>query len=300
MANTINTLGGLSLTAIAEATLPVLQKKVAPFTFFSTDFSSEVSSVGAAVATRIPTAMSASAYDATTGYASSAGTTTAVTTTLNSHIFKTVAFPPVEIGNAGLEKLTSVFIEPAVNSIVNGVYEQLYTLVKAANYPVTAYSASGASFAFANLIAGEKVLDISGSHAPQAAILNPNLWYPLVAELKANSVIGDSSLIRDGVMGSLNGRPTVMDAYLPTNSEALAGFVAGKDAIAIASRLPAGADAPGVESQVVTDPVSGFSVLLMRYYVPHLGQYHLTATTIFGVVKGNGSSLVRFLDTSNV
>lgn len=295
MANTINTLNGLSLTAIAEETLPVLQKKAAILSAFTTDFSPAPAEAFSAIATRIPTAMTASIYDASSGYAAVAGSTTAVTVTLDQHVYRTVGFTPVEIGNVGMSKLQTTFITPAVNSVVNAMLGSLWSIVTVANYPFSSFNASGSSFTFADVLAGCKNLDNSGSLTPRSAILNVNLYHPLLNELKANYLIGDTSLVRDGQIGSLAGVNVYMDQQMPYASPGLGGIVAGKDAIAIAARLPYTAGAPGVETEVVTDPNSGLSIQLQKYYVPHLGQWHLTATAIYGVQVAQKASLNRFV-----
>jgi hypothetical protein len=297
MANTINTNNGLSLTVIAQEALPFLNPIAAKLDLFSTDFSGEVGAVGAAVATRIVTPMTASSYDATTGYASVAGTTTAVTTTLNNHTYRTVAFTPVEMATIGIDKLTQTYIAPAIAAVGNEVVKQLYTLATATNYPVASYSGSAGGFNYAAILSGSQVLDLSGSNAPRATVLNPRLYMPVVSELKQNYVIGDSTVIRNGELGLLDNSWTVKDSLLPSNGQGLAGFVAGKDAFAIATRVPP-APGPGVEVENIVGP-GGLTLQVQRYYVNHLGQYHITVGLIWGVAKGNGSSLVRFIDSGN-
>src|ERR1044071_7412955 len=279
MANTINTNGGLSLTVIAQEALPFLNPIAAKLAYFSTDFSSEVAQVGAAVSTRIVTAMTSSQYDATTGYAGVAGTATAVTCTLNQHYIRPVYFSPVEVATIGLDKLMSTYVGPAIAAVGNDVMKQVYQLATIGNYAVAAVSSSGANFNYNCVLSGSKVLDLSGSNAPRATVLTPRLYSGIVSELKQNYVIGDSTVIRNGELGLLDNSMTVKDALLPSLGQGLAGFIAGKDAIAIATRVPPAPPA-SIESVLVEGP-GGLTLQLQRFYSPHLGQWAIVPEIIF-------------------
>lgn len=297
MANTINTNGGLSLTVIAQDALPFLNPIAAKLDYFTTNFSDEVGQVGAAVSTRIVTRMTSSIYDSSTGYAAVAGTATAVTTNLNQHYFRTIAFTPVEMATIGLDKLTATYVGPAVAAVGNELMKQVYSLVTIANFGQSAYSGSAGGFTYESILTGSQTLDLSGSNAPRATILNPYLYQPIVSQLKQNYVIGDSTVIRNGELGLLDNSMTVKDALLPTNGQGLAGFIAGKDALTIATRIPP-APGPGVEVEYMAGP-GGLTFQVQRYYVQHLGQYHITVGVIGGWSLGNGSSLVRFQDSGH-
>lgn len=296
MAN-LNELAGLSLTVIAAETLPVLQKKVAMFDLFSTDFSPEVQAQGSAIVTRIPSAQTAAAYSRTTGYTPLEASSSAVTVNLNKHYHYTVGFDDSEIGNVGLTKLINTFIEPGVNAIVNQVQSDVFALITAGNYPVSTFSASYTGFGFTGLTGAASVLDKSGSNAPRSAILNVPLFYDVLDDIKANYIIGDTSAIRAGEIGSLAGIKVAMSPSVGAGV-GLAGFVAGKDAIAIAGRLPSAGvqDGAGVQVANVTAG-GGFSIQLRQWYSPDRGMWMLSAVGIYGVSKANGSSLVRIITT---
>lgn len=295
MAN-LNELAGLSLTAIAAEALPVLQKKVPMLSLFSTDFSSDVAQVGSAVSTRIPTANTAAAYARASGYTPLEASSSAVTVTLNKHYHYTIGYDDSEVGNVGLAKLNATFIEPAIYSIVNQVQADLFALITAGNIPVVVYSASYANFGFGGLVGGLKALDISGSHSPRAAILNVNTYYDLLDDIKANYVIGDTQPIRAGVIGNIAGASVAMAPTIGAGV-GLAGIVAGKDAFAIAARVPSLTNVGSVQVQNVTDPDSGFTVQLRQWYSPDRGMHMVSAIAIYGVSLGNGKSAGRILTT---
>jgi hypothetical protein len=288
-----NTLDGLSLTVIAQEALPVLQAKLAPLTLYTTDFSNEVAQVGSAVSTRVVTAQTAADYARSSGYAVQNTTSSAFTVTLNKHKHFTVGWDDSEVGNIGLPKLMSTFIQPAVNAICNAVQSDMLGLITTA-YP-SYYSASYGSFGFAGLTSGAKVLDNSGSTAPRAAMLGTNVFYDVLDDIKGIYSVGADAL-RQGKVGELAGMSVVPVPTSTFGGTGLAGFVGGKDALLIAARLP-GAPTGNVEVETVTDPNSGFSVQLRKWYSLDDGMWKISAVAIYGVLRGNTSSGVRIITT---
>jgi hypothetical protein len=288
-----NSLNGLNLTVIAAEALPVLKAKLAPIALFTTDFSEEVAMKGSAISTRIASVMTAQDYDKSTGYNPQNATSSAVTVTLNKHKHYTVGFDDAEVGNASLPVLQNTFIAPAINAICAAVQSDLLALMTTA-FPAV-YSASYASFGFAGVTTAAKVLDNSGSNAPRAALLGTNLYYDVLDDIKGLYTVGADAL-RAGNVGMLG---NVATALVPTSTFAgtgLAGFVGGKDALCIAARLP-GVPSGNIEVANVTDPDSGFTVQLRKWYSPDEGQWKLSAVAIYGVIRGNTSSGVRVITT---
>ena len=78
---------------------------------------------------------------------------------------------------------------------------------------------------------------------------------------------------------------------LPANSENLAGFACGADAIAVATALPL-TEIPGFDVAVGTDSDTGLSVQIIMGQ-EQSGYYNITATLLFGASVGNAGSLVR-------
>jgi hypothetical protein len=293
-----NLLNGLSLTVIAQEALPVLQAKLAPLGLFTTDFSSEVATVGSAVSTRIATAMTAQDYSRATGYVANTVSSSAITVTLNKHKYFVAGFDDSEVGNIGLSKLEQTFIQPMANAIGNAMQNDLLALITTA-YP-QAYSASYASFGFAGITAVAKVLDNSGSNAPRGVLLGTNVFYDVLDDIKGVYSVGADAL-RKGTVGELAGMqvaqvPSAIFGGLASSQAAgLAGFMAGQDALVIAARLP-GIPSGNVETANLTLP-NGFTVQLRKWYSPDEGMWKLGAVAIYGVSRGNVSSGVRILTT---
>lgn len=288
-----NSLGGVNLTVIAQEILPVLQARLAPIGLYTTDFSSEVATLGSAVSTRVATAMTAIDYSRANGYAAQNSTSSVYTVTLDKHKHFTIGWDDSEVGNASLPVLQRTFIQPAVNAICNAVQSDMLALITTA-YP-SCYSASYGSFGFAGITTCAKVLDNSGSNAPRAALLGTNLFYDVLDDIKGLYTVGAEAL-RQGQVGTLG---NVATALVPTSTfggTGLAGFCGGKDALLIASRLP-GVPSGNIQVETVTDPVSGFSVQLRQWYSADQGMWKVTAVAIYGVLRGNTSSGVRIITT---
>ena len=117
-----------------------------------------------------------------------------------------------------------------------------------------------------------------------------------VADLRAdttivgNNVLG-ASIIRDGDLGTIAGARVYQFANLATNSENLAGWVAGPDAIAFASALPE-TEIPGWEVANAVDADTGLGVQVIMGQ-EQSGYMNVTATLLAGAAVGRASSLVR-------
>jgi hypothetical protein len=290
MANTLPT-----LTLIAQKAMPVLTASVPFLSSFATDFSDEVVSQGTAIATRIPAAMTPTAYSNVTGYVGQDVSPTSVTVTLSGHYYNQVSFTDAEVANLGLDRLVNTFVNPMIKGLVKKVGDDIFALVTSGNYSSVAYT--GTTYTFPNIVGNSlATLSTAGVNESKGIVLNGNGYYGLLNDVKASSTIGDETLIRDGFIGNLGGVSVALAPGLPSTSN-LFGFACGKSAIAIAARVPnlAGVSSNLVETENITDPSSGFTVQLRRWYSPDRGLWQIAAIAIYGVAKGNGSALTRLV-----
>ena len=300
MATSFNTNNGLSLTVVAEKALPFLQPIVAPFGQFSTDFSPEVQQVGAGIYVRYASARSASVWGTTNGYlGAAASTATSNTITLAGPYYDTVELSPLEVATIGEDKLVNTYVGPLVQGVANECAKKTYGLVTAANFPVAAFSASNAGFGYNAILSGSVVLNKSGSQTPRTTVLNTVLHPALVADLKQSYyIIPTPAVISDNRVGKIVNSETYIDTLLTSNTEGLAGFMCGGEALAMASRVPVELNQAGVEYAYVVGP-GGFTIQLQRYAVNYMGTIAYTAAVLFGASKGLPGALVRFVDASN-
>lgn len=292
MANTFNSLNGVSLAVIVQESLPVLQKNLPSFAAFTTNYGDYASPVGASVTTRIPTAITAVDFSTSDGFKATPVSSSAVTVTLSSYKHATAKFTDTSIQNGGIEVLANTFIRPLVYAVYNAIHDDAMALVTNANYGAPAYS--GSTFTFSDYSKGIKHLKQSGSMGQYNVVLNSDAFYTLCNDIKSNYVIGDASVIRQGVIGSLAGATVYEDPALPTNSETLAGFACTPAGICIATRF---AEIPtNFAGEIETVQLPGMPpIQLRKWYSADEGGYKLSANCIYGVSKGHAASLKRYV-----
>ena len=299
MASTIN-LGnnaGIALTVISQESLPVLQKILPVFSAFTADFSADAAPIASVVTTRIPTAQSASIFDSGTGYTATGVSSSAVSITLGKHYHRTVGFSDVELQQGGLPLLMRVFVQPSIYSVCNEFQTDIFAQATIANFGSASYS--GSTFVYDNYARGVKDLKKAGAMGDQNVLLNSDYFQNLASDIKNNYVIGDNTVVRDGVIGKLGGAKVWEVPALPSLSQGLVGFACVPSSIAIAARLPQVPQnlAYGEIANVV-EPMSKFPLQFRTWYSMDKGATLYTVTVITGVQLGQTSGLKRYTDST--
>ncbi len=291
MANTLP-----SLVLLSDLALPELKKKAPLIAAFATNLSSEVADKGTGIVTRYVNPVSASIWSGS--FAPTDFTANSVTVTLGEPIFRSVGYSPNQIASYTPEFLTKTIVAPMVADVLAELENQIYSLFSAANFPITAYSASSAGFGFNAVQSGSKVLDISGSRSGNVALLNTEFDYALQGNLQ--NTYGVSAPIINGQWetGYPCGKVKVFPAYgLQKVDAGLAGVVCSPDAVAIATRIPSALD--NVEQVIITDTDTGLSVALERWSDPTLGKLIYAVKCSVGVAKGRPGMVARLIDSAN-
>src|SRR6266567_6644999 len=104
-----NLLNGIALTAVAEESLPVLQKILPPFESFNTDFSSETAAAFTGITTRYPFAVTSSVYTRAAGYTTQDVQSSASLMTLGDVLHSVSAFTDYEVSTISLPRLVNTF-----------------------------------------------------------------------------------------------------------------------------------------------------------------------------------------------
>jgi hypothetical protein len=288
-----NTLGGLSLAAIAQETLLTLQAQLPTLNAFTTDFSGEVATPMSSISTRVANTVTAS--DATSGYTASDVTSTAKTITLDNHVHVTHKFSDAEIADNGFNLLKRTFIDPAAYGVVNKMVDDLLALVTSSNFSGGSVIASSAFAANDTVDLAKELTDANAPRQERVLMLGPAYYAALAKDdaIQASYAWGSSDVIRNNDIKTVHGMEVFEYSDIPANSEDLEGFAAHKSALLIGARVP---DAPSdfagsIEN--VTDPDSGFTLQLREWYEPKDGARYLTATAMYGVVVGNAAALHR-------
>jgi hypothetical protein len=200
-------------------------------------------------------------------------------------------FTPSNLKDYGADFFVNNFVQTASIGLAQKVMDVINAQVTAANYSVS--STSGADLAYSELVGVQKTLDDAKAPSPRYAVLNSTYISDLRKDttIVGNNVLG-ANIIRDGDLGVIAGARIYQFANLSANSENLAGWVAGPDAIAFASALPDSMDIPGFEVSNATDAGTGLGVQVL-VGMEQSGFLNVTATLMFGAAVGRATSLVR-------
>ncbi len=129
-------------------------------------------------------------------------------------------------------------------------------------------------------------------------VLKPSYFTRLTLDkaIQAQYAYGGSEVIRYRQIPAVSGFAPVMEySGLPDNSQNLVGVVLNKQAAIVASRVPATPDSFNGEITNVSDPDSGFTMQLRKWYSPDAGKYFMSIGALWGASVGNGAAAVRIV-----
>jgi hypothetical protein len=277
-------------SVLSAGVLSSLQNKLPVLSGISSVFSARPGSTGMAIQVPLIGTSTASAFS-TGGYLTQDDATiTAATVSLTQYKISS-RFTPSNLKDYGADFFVNNFVQTASIGLAQKVMDVINAQVTAANYSVS--STTGADLAYSELVGVQKTLDDAKAPSPRYAVLNSTY----VADLRkdttivGNNVLG-ANIIRDGDLGIIAGARIYQFANLSANSENLAGWVAGPDAIAFASALPDSEGIPGFEVSNAVDAGTGLGVQVL-VGMEQSGFLNVTATLMLGAAVGRASSLVR-------
>ena len=286
MANSISA----APSVLAAGVLSALQNKLPVLSGISSIFSARPGSTGMAIQVPLIGTSTATAFS-TGGYLTQDDATiTSATVSLTQYKISS-RFTPSNLKDYGADFFVNNFVQTASIGLAQKVMDVINAQVTAANYSVS--STSGVDLAYSELVGVQKTLDDAKAPSPRYAVLNSTYISDLRKDttIVGNNVLG-ANIIRDGDLGVIAGARIYQFANLSANSENLAGWVAGPDAIAFASALPDSMDIPGFEVSNATDAGTGLGVQVL-VGMEQSGFLNVTATLMFGAAVGRATSLVR-------
>ena len=284
-----NTLNGVFLAQIAQQSLPALQSMFAPLAGITTDFSTDIASAGASVTTRF--AVRPSLTDVTSsGYASSAASTTARTVNLDKHQAVVLEFTDLEILQSSIN-FQQLFLEPMLQVLGAKVFGDIWDLVTESNF-ANYYTSTAANFDRSDLIdiGGTLTDTLKAPKQGRALIANPAFYGALLKTLNSAEIPGITADKAEGVVP----RVTAFDIYetdlADANSENLGAFAAHRSALIMAARRvnPEAAMMDSIEIAEVVVPGLGLPLTFRRWYDRNAGTTKIAVTVIYGVAKGTG------------
>jgi len=290
-----NTLGSVSNgKVIAQRALELLVENYNWISSGVTDFSDASAKKGDSITTHIVSIQSASDYSATTGYAPADVTQTDVTVTLNQFKHTTYAINDDERTSSNIN-LINRFAEQAAHALGKAMVDSVLALVTThytSTLSVTADAATFRSIVSAGLTLDTNKVPMGG----RFAVLSPGNYASLLndSNIVANAQ-RSGDVVASGQIGTVAGIEVFGYNSLPSGTSK--GFVAQREALVVASRLPAlpeGVTLPG-SIDVVSEPKSGLSLQVAEHYNFRLGSHERSYRILYGVGRGQTSSLVRLV-----
>lgn len=285
MANSISA----APAVLSEGVLSTLKNKLPVLSGISTVFSARPGSSGMAIQVPLIGTSTATAFS-TGGYLTQDDATITSSTVSLTQYKISSRFTPSNLKEYGAQFFVNNFVQTASIGLAQKVMDVINAQVTAANYSVS--STTGADLAYSELVNVQKTLDDAKAPSPRYAVLNSTYISDLRKDttIVGNNVLG-ARIVSDGDLGVIAGARIYQFANLANNSENLAGWVAGPDAIAFASALP-DTEIPGWEVSNAVDPETGLGVQVIMGQ-EQSGYMNVTATLMFGAAVGRATSLVR-------
>jgi len=277
-------------SVLSAGVLSALQNKLPVLSGISSVFSARPGSTGMSITVPLIGTSTATAFGSGGYLTQDDATVTQAVVSLTQYKISS-RFTPSNLKEYGADFFVNNFVQTASIGLSQKVMDVINTQVTNANYSVS--STPGGELSYLELCAVQKTLDDAKAPSPRYAVLNSAYISGLRQDttIVGNNVLG-ASIIRDGDLGIIAGARIYQFANLATNSENLAGWVAGPDAIAFASALPDSMDIPGFEVSNAVDAGTGLGVQVL-VGMEQSGFLNVTATLMFGAAVGRATSLVR-------
>jgi len=276
---------------IAQSVINSLKGKLPSLKFFSSVFNTLEGQAGKVVAVPLIGTSTATEFGAS-GYLTGDDATLAISNVTLKHFKVSSRFAPLDVKSYGAQYLVNAFTPTASNAIAEACMAQISALITNANY--SSNSVPGAALSYAEVITAKGALDTAKASEVRALVVNPTYANNLLtdAQIAAAYALG-ANVIQSGQIGQVGGMSVFQWSSLPTNSENLAGFACGSDAIAVASGLPM-CEIPGFEVANAFDEDTGLGVQILMGQ-ENSGYFNITATVLFGASVGRATSLTRLL-----
>jgi len=276
---------------LAVGVIKALSNRLPMLSGFSTVFTTSVQNGGAVIQVPLIGTSVATEFGAS-GYLSGDDASVSSSSVTLKHFKVSSRFSPLDIRQYGVAFFATNFVETAAIALSQVCMDEVNDLITNANY--SSNTVTGAALSYAEVVTAQKTLDDAKATDKRALVVNNTYLSNLRsdASIIAAFQLG-ANVISSGSIGSIAGAQVYQFSNLATNSENLAGFICGADAIACATALPFN-EIPGADVSQATDPATGLSVQVMILQ-EQSGYYNVTATLLFGAAVGRATSLRRLL-----
>ena len=276
-------------SVLAQGVISALANKLPVLNGFSSVFTSSIQGAGKTIQVPLIGTSTATEFGAG-GYTTQDDATVTSTSVTLKHFKVSSRFSPLDVREYGMSFFANNFVETAAIALSQKCMTEINSLIVNANY--SSVTVTGANLSYAEVVAAQKTLDDAKATDKRALVLGNGYLSDLRsdASIIAAFQLG-ANVISTGSLGSIAGAQVYQFSNLAANSENLAGFICGADAIAVATALPFN-EIPGAEVSQATDPNTGLSVQVMVIQ-EQSGYLNVTATLLFGCAVGRSTSLRR-------
>ena len=276
-------------SVLAQGVISALANKLPVLNGFSSVFTSSIQGAGKTIQVPLIGTSTATEFGAG-GYTTQDDATVTSTSVTLKHFKVSSRFSPLDVREYGMSFFANNFVETAAIALSQKCMTEINSLIVNANY--SSVTVTGANLSYAEVVAAQKTLDDAKATDKRALVLGNGYLSDLRSD---SSIIAafqlGANVISTGSLGSIAGAQVYQFSNLAANSENLAGFICGADAIAVATALPFN-EIPGAEVSQATDPATGLSVQVMVIQ-EQSGYLNVTATLLFGAAVGRATSLRR-------
>lgn len=274
---------------IAQTALEAFVADMESLSLFTTSYSAETVRRGATV--EVPLIANLTATTFADDYTAGGGTISNVSISINNHQIVTSDVTDREFAASSTVEIMK-FATQSGKALAQAVLTSVYSLFvttasSAAQYTATLTNLS--AFTLTNARALRKAL--SDSKVPQtdrALILNTTLYDSLLSQsgLLDASQFGARDTIAEGRVPRVLGMNVYESLVLPTNSISLSAVAVHPNAVALAVRaLEPQAPNEYIAAQTVTDPATGLTIGVRRFYRPETGKFHMAYEAVWGVSR---------------
>jgi hypothetical protein len=290
-----NSLGTLSGSLIAQASLGLLMVDLPWLKDLATDFSNAAAKLNQTIYTRVRGVPTVGTYDPATGFVDAAATDVDVPVVIDDHFFVQIGYNANELASTNRD-LFAEQVEGCSYAMVKYMVDKVFALITVSNFSLspqkTVQALSG--FGRPTIKSMGKALTTHGNaKAGRILLLNPDFYDSLGEDpaLLGLAAFQAPELIRENRLGRVSGFETFEAANLPTTAN-LVGFGATNGALVLATRMPndyttaqIGANYGSVSQ--IEEPVTGLTMMLTQYVSHDAGVSRYRLSCMGGAALGD-------------
>ena len=294
MANTIP--AGLQNNVISQSALEAFTSILAPTQAFSTSFNDEAAQKGKTInITTLANTSSAADFDGSYAVQATEYGTTAIT--LDNHKFVTWNITDTESSQSSAVELQRFGYQKG-GDLAKAVYQDILSAVTNTNFGTAGFIGADTDFDLDDVADLRGLAIADNLPVDQCALVLDSTYY--TALLKDNNLnpamnYGSADVIRDGRIPSLFGLGYLFESTaIPSNSEALVGFLAHPSAMAIAMRYLQPLNSKEyISARRLYDEASGMVLGYREFYSASTGVQTAVLEAVYGYSVALGGSIIR-------